>query len=573
MNPTFAARRALTLSVLLAMPALLAAQDSGGVSFDFGAPPDRPVASATIPDSVLAAALARFNDPATLRSYGGVQINAPVAGTVGVYAGDARITARIDGDVVVINGSLRLDASAEVTGTITVLGGHFFADPGARFRSPAIEYTERASVRRAGDATLVATAPMPTLRDLAGRVTTRVGNVLITPRVDIGIYNRVEGLPVVFGPSLRWTASPRLDVAFDATATLRTAREASGVRGTFGWSTRLVATRNGDQPITVGLEIGDGVTSTADRPLRPAESSISALVFRRDQRDWYRDRATRLFASWQPQQELTVRGSLGVSRQRSLPAVDAFSLLRGNEAWRANPLVDDGRFTTITLGAAWDTRDDTKAPREGWWLNVEARHTTSSDLSPFLLPEQIRAPLPSDGYGTLEGSFDARRYQRIDPRHSLHLRLAGEGWLGGDPLTIQRRLALGGPDFLSAYPFRFITCDTRRRPDAAMPALCDRRMIAQAELRRTYDLSLATRVGPYAIGLDRADVMVFADFGSAWLAGDGPGQVPADRIQALGEWRGALGVGIDGGWIGAYLARSITDDESPRFTLRLQRRF
>jgi hypothetical protein len=181
--------------------------------------------------------------------------------------------------------------------------------------------------------------------------------------------------------------------------------------------------------------------------------------------------------------------------------------------------------------------------------------------------------LPSSGYGALELAFDVRRFQRLDPRHALHLRLSGQGWVGGDPLTIQRRVALGGGDFLSAYPFRTITCDPRRRTDAATPALCDRRMMAQAELRRTVDLGIDTRIGPYGIGIDRADVLLFTDWGSAWIAGDGPGQVPSGRIQALAEWRGALGVGLDAGWFGIYLAKSVTDEEAGRLSVRLQSRF
>lgn len=573
MNPIANLHRAITAASLLCLPALLPAQDSNGVSFDFGAPPERTITTTAIPDSIVALALARFNDPTTLRSYGGAQINAAVDGAIGVYAGDARIASRVGGDVVVINGSLRLDSTAVVTGRIIVLGGQFFADPGARFAEPVIAYRERASVRRAGDATLVAAVPMITLRDLAGRVTTRVGDVVIAPQLDFGVYNRVEGLPIIVGPSLTWTASPHLDIRLDAAVTLRTAREPSGTRGNVGWHTALTATRHGTQPLTVGIGIGDQVLATADQPLKESESSIGALVFRRDNRDWYRARGSMMFANWQALPMLAVDGSLAISRDRSLPAVDVFSVLRGNEAWRANPLIDDGRFTTFRLGATWDTRDNHDATQDGWLLRVEGRSTASNDLAPFLLPEQIRKPLPTDGYNAVEARFDLRRYQRIDPLHAVHLRIVGEGWIGGDPLTIQRRMALGGADFVSGYPFRTLTCDSRRRPDPATPALCDRRMFAQVELRRRFDISLATRVGPYAVGIDRADLVLLSDFGSAWLAGDGPGQVPSNRIQALDEWRGSVGLGLDAGWLGAYLSKSITDPEPARITFRLQRRF
>ena len=549
------------------------AQDTAGVSIDFGAPPVRSESVRAIPDSIIVRALAMFNDPATVRSYGGAVINAPVAGSVGVYDGDLRIGSRIDGDVVVINGSLRLDATARIVGRIVVLGGRFYPDRGATFAAPVVEYSERAPVRQTGDATLARTAPSPSLRELAGRASFRAGNVVISPRVALGVYNRVEGLPLRFGPGITWRANPSLDVTLDADLILRTVRSEGSTRGTTGWSTRLGFRFDSDQPLTFGIEGGNEVVATVDQGLQETESSISAVVFRRDQRDWYGRRGVRLFADWQMRPTLAFEGSLAVARERSLPAVEAFSILRGDEPWRANPLVDDGRFTTISLGGIWNTSGGPGAPRDGWWMRLEARHTTSGELSPFQLPEQVRDPLPSEGYGAFEASFDLRRYQRIDPRQAVHLRLFGEGWIGGDPLTIQRRVSLGGDEFLSAYPFRTITCDPRRRADPAVPALCDRRMMAQAEFRRTVDLGFNTRIGPYGIGVDRADLMLFTDWGSAWVAGDGPGQVPSGRIQALSEWRGAIGVGADAGWFGIYLSKSVTDDEPARLSVRLQPRF
>jgi hypothetical protein len=98
-------------------------------------------------------------------------------------------------------------------------------------------------------------------------------------------------------------------------------------------------------------------------------------------------------------------------------------------------------------------------------------------------------------------------------------------------------------------------------------------MLAQIEIRRATGLRLGTTFGPYAIGLDQPAIVLFGDFGSAWLAGDGPGQVPAGRIQSLGEWRGDVGLGLDGGWLGVYAARSFTDDRPVRLVVRLQQRF
>jgi hypothetical protein len=75
------------------------------------------------------------------------------------------------------------------------------------------------------------------------------------------------------------------------------------------------------------------------------------------------------------------------------------------------------------------------------------------------------------------------------------------------------------------------------------------------------------------IGIEEADLVFFSDAGKAWLAGDGPEQVPVNRIPSLGEWKADFGVGLDAGQIGAYLAKGFSGDQPVRFLVRLQRRF
>jgi hypothetical protein len=67
--------------------------------------------------------------------------------------------------------------------------------------------------------------------------------------------------------------------------------------------------------------------------------------------------------------------------------------------------------------------------------------------------------------------------------------------------------------------------------------------------------------------------VIFSDGGTAWLAGQGPGRVPSNRIPSISEWKGDVGAGIDAGWIGAYFAKAVTDGEALRFYIRLERRF
>src|SRR5690606_36227910 len=144
-------------------PAPLHAQDDG-VVLDFGAPPARPAALPTIPDSIVARALELFNapPPATSRSYGGtVQVAAAHEGNYGAFQGDLLVLATVHGSVVVINGDLRVTASGRITGDVIVLGGRFAADDGAQIDGRVIEYRRRAPVRREPDGRLAPAEPAP----------------------------------------------------------------------------------------------------------------------------------------------------------------------------------------------------------------------------------------------------------------------------------------------------------------------------------------------------------------------------------------------------------------------------
>jgi hypothetical protein len=147
-------------------------------------------------------------------------------------------------------------------------------------------------------------------------------------------------------------------------------------------------------------------------------------------------------------------------------------------------------------------------------------------------------------------------------------------------MPVQRRVSLGGPDLLPGYGFRAFTCAPRGFSDPSDPALCDRSITAQVEVRTRLSLNLGYRVrdaegigaGRF-IGIEEADLVFLTDAGKAWLAGDGPGQVPSNRIPSLHEWKADVGIGLDAGQIGAYLAKSLSQGEPVRFLVRLQRRF
>ena len=56
------------------------------------------------------------------------------------------------------------------------------------------------------------------------------------------------------------------------------------------------------------------------------------------------------------------------------------------------------------------------------------------------VPAAVRGSIPTDGSYAFNRLFiDVRRYTRVSPSGRVNLRLLAGGWLGGDPLPLQRR--------------------------------------------------------------------------------------------------------------------------------------
>jgi hypothetical protein len=393
-----------------------------------------------------------------------------------------------------------------------------------------------------------------------------------------GTYNRIEGLPILFGPSFELRPTRRTLARLDVRGMLRTAGEGSRLSSDFGYGVRAELRFPGG-----GLagRVYSEVAPFEDQPLSGSENGWSAFLLQRDYRDWFERRGGGGAAWVQPTRALRFELSLRRDGEYSLRATDPWSLLRNSDRWRRNPLSDDGHYFTTGLQLDLDTRNDRDLPSTGWLLRARYEHSTSDDVAPVTLPETVRPPIPAGGgYGFDRLTLDLRRYSRLTPGLRVNTRLRADGWIGGDRLPIQRRVSLGGPDLLPGYGFRELTCAPRGFSDPSDPALCDRSIAVQVEVRTRLSLNLGYRmrggdsgVPGRFVGLEEADLVFLTDAGNAWLAGDGPGQVTPNRIPSFSEWKADVGVGLDAGEIGAYLAKSLTQGEPVRFLVRLQRRF
>ncbi len=537
-----------------------------------------------LPAEVLREVMSAWNDSATTRIVGSffLPAGAVLQGPVAVFYGPLRVAGELIGRVTVINGNLVIDPGGLVRGEVLVVGGRVAVRPGGHYEaSPSRTYSAAAQLIRMADGTLVERPPPRPLGELAtAHASFRTGRFATELSLETGrAYNRVEGLPIVLGPTVVREGLPDLDARLELRGIVWTAPDRSNRRADFGYTARLQFRFGSARQLTVRGQAFRVVSATEDQPLSAMEAGWSAFLFQRDYRDYYQSQGVTASASYLLGHSLTLHTSVRREAEQSVPANDPISVFRNN-AWRPNPLADDGHYLSWRVGLDLDTRNDPEAPASGWLVRSYWEQSRSDDAAPLSLPSEVRDPIAPGRYSFSRFWLDARRYARFNPSVRSSARLLVGGWLSGDPLPVQRRFSLGGPDVLPGYTFRSQSCAPAGLTDPGRPALCDRLIALQVEVRTR------TRVGlpipspdAYLTGLQRLfairepDIIIFGDAGKAWITGAGPGRVPNDKIPVLREWEYDVGFGIDAGGLGFYLTQPLSRGLPPTFTMRLQRRF
>lgn len=576
--------RLFVAGLLLVLAGPLRAQDSV-IVIDPNARPSDSFIRGGPPSDVVADLIAFYNDSSTTRMQGDVTIPAGTRfqGKLALYGGALRVAGRVAGPIAVANGTLYLLPGSAVEGEILVVGGRLLRSEQVEHSAPERVYWDAAPVVRGSDGLLMLRERRRPLGEIAtARTTFQTGQLRTTLSLSTGgTYNRIEGLPIMFGPLFEFRPSPSIYTRLDARGILRTAGTNNDLRSDFGYAVRADVRFPGSTEFGFSGRLYSEVQPIEDQPLSIGESGWSAFLLQSDYRDYFEREGLSGSAYLKPVSPLRLELSLGRDAETSVRETDPWSLLRNSDRWRRNPLIDDGHFFTTGFLAEFDTRNDSDLPTTGWLMRGQFEHVTSDDIAPVALPPVVR-PMPQTGggYATDRISLDLRRYARLTPGLRMNARVRADWWIAGDRLPVQRRFSLGGPDILPGFDFRAFTCAPDGFDDPADAALCDRIIATQVEVRSRLRLNLGYRMpdqGPNRpgrfIGIEEADLVFFGDAGDGWLAGDGPGQVPVNRIPVLGEWAYDVGLGLDAGEIAAYLAKSVSSGEPVKFTVRLQRRF
>ncbi|MGH7539255.1 MAG: BamA/TamA family outer membrane protein [Gemmatimonadales bacterium] len=540
-----------------------------------------------LPGAVVVEAVQFYNASTTTRLVGRARLPAGNAwrGDVAVRNGPALVAGRVEGSLLVLNGNAILEPTAEITGGLLVIGGTVTGPPGA-VAETVRAYDQPLPYRLVGD-TLIHAPDLWRRLSLSARYTfgrgeSRSSLVLATG----GTYNRVEGLPIVASPAVELSLRRGVELHASAAGVFRTARSISGECCDLGYNLRAELRLGDRRPVALMLRAFDLVMPVEEWGLHANEVGWEAFLVRRDYRDYYRDDGFAARLTWQAEAPLILGVEVRREHLTGLSARDPWTLSRTSIPWRPNPPIDNGRYTTFSPSLTLDTRNNRSQPAAGWYLRGTVDFSASDDARPAAgFPTTVRDSAAVLGrYRYTRAFFDLRRYNRLGAQGRMNLRLVLGGWLGGDPLPLQERVSLGGPEPLPGYQFRQSACNalaTGVEFAGTKIAACDRVIALQVEYRG--HISLRARYDPETgkgegLGyvtrfLQGPDFVVFGDAGQAWLVGQGPGRTPSGDLPDLDSWIADLGLGVDWGGFGVYVAKAVTAGQPLRVTARLQHRF
>jgi hypothetical protein len=561
---------------------------------------------AQLPSAARGALLSAVNAPTTLRMEGSARIpgGTTVQGSVAVLGGSLDLAGRVAGDLVVVNGDLRVHPGGRVDGSVRIVGGELRSAPpewlgGALSVEPApLRYRIRQGQVELEDAPFLTTSPWLTADLGWGTIRPWLGSA--------GAYNRVEGLPMEVGAVFETRS--RNPLRLDAHAIWRSVSGLELDGENLGHVIRLRQEVGGNGEAGIELTRFSRVVPFEPRGLTDLESSLSTFFLRRDLRDLFEEDGWSVAITAHPV-DLPVRLRLEYREDENRTAsLGNPWTLRDNEIpWRPLPIVAEGSARSLQGELTVDLRDDPRDPATGWWLEGRFhRRVGGSQRLPVLDPEDPSGP-GGDGFrlgGTTSdarlsvaatetlglatvGRIDVRRYNRLGPSYRLNLRLLAAGPLNGVPLPPQDQSTLGGEGSLPGHPRFAVDCGARTEPgwlpgrggDPTGPVYpaygCDGVLLGQVELRGALPFSWSPAEG--RMGWETASLLrleptwsVFIGAGRGWRVED---PSLADRRVDSGV-RIDAGAGLFVGPLGLYWALPLNEkDRGLNFFIRLSNRF
>lgn len=539
---------------------------------------------------VARSAVETYNSSATTRVTGAFDVPSSkvITGDVAVLNGPVTIAGRIEGTLVAINADVRFAPGGTVVRQLFIVGGVIAGKDGARIGGEILQQPELLRYHLDGERLVADQEPeyddtwwqRHNVRHDFRHGEAYTDFFFVASRA----YNRVEGLSFVVGPRFqRFPDWGKINI--EAFGVVRTASPVVWGDQTLGHDAKVEVQFGKPIGVALGARAFDLVQPTEGWQLGDGEVGFASAILHRDYRDYYGRHGGEAFLRLQGGDAADLTVSLADEQWSDERDRDPWTLFRGSDPWRPNPVMDGGGMHVLTTRLRIDTRDQVGSVWPGWYFVGEVERGAGR-LTRLGAPIQtFAAPLP-EAVEYTRGFVDVRRYSRITPDVNLNLRLAAGGWLGGDPLPTERRLSVGGPGTIPGYAFR----ESNLTPDilqcssgvvqAGTPAQCDRIALLQVELRSRF---LAGSLRDDAAddwwrpGFNhRMQWVLFADAGRGWRVGTPDGTLTYSQggVPSFSSWKSDVGVGLDFGGLGVYWAKAVRDASEPsRFIVRLEHRF
>ena len=543
---------------------------------------ERTIAEAGLPRAVEARLTAIVEDPATTKIVGEGTISESLTGDVVIFTGPATITGRINGHLIVVDGTVDFREGSAVTGDVTLVGGDATGLEYADIGGTVTMYSEGFNLFRGRD-------KVYTVDSRSGRVyredwRREWGHSHFAVRSHWN-YNRVEGLPVEFGPVIE--TGGRNPTRFEALAIWRTEVSSPWDTEDLGYTVRAEQFLGGHRDFRVGASLRSVIEPIENWQMDRIEAAISTFVAHQDYRDWFKREGWSGYLKYAPRASgLSATVEYRDEEHFSEVARDPWTIFDNSDDWRLQPLVAEGRFRSLRGALELDRRNDDDFASDGFLIRGEVTQGLSGDLEipvVVLTPNGPSAPIAFDEKFTT-GLIDARIYRQVGHDATLSFRVVAGGSLNDRPLPPQFQHALGGAGSMPGYPSFTQDCGARNNAvarvnddiDFFFPYYgCDRMALFSAEYRGGFDFHFG---GPHVWDEDddwdwdvdaHPNWVVFFDAARGW-AHDAAKARGAGDTETLYD----AGAGILLGDVGIYGAVPLTgEDRGLRFFVRLGARF
>ncbi len=373
---------------------------------------ERSIARADLPREVSSHLRVVLERSSTTRMDGParVEIDRRIPGALVVTGGELIVDGRVAGEVLVIDGDLILHPGAFIGGAVTVLNGAVEGLDSARVTGTITTYGR--GVRYA-----FADEEHHYIDGHRWRSRHRYADESVGgSRFDVDVspsYNRVEGLPIAFGPVIETNGSNPLRL--EAKAIWRS--EAGIHTEQMGYQARLEQSFANRQ-LRIGGTVGSVIDPIETNGMRDFESSLSTFLLHNDYRDYFQREGYSAYVRVKPRAtpfDFTLQ--LRQEDHESVAARDPFSLFNGGDVWRAQPLIAEGRIRSIGGQLKIDTRNDDTDPSRGWFVSGGLEHGLGGSLhtvasyNPLLANSGFLSTPVNVDFNS--GFFDVRMYNRV----------------------------------------------------------------------------------------------------------------------------------------------------------------